>query len=91
MKKKIYYIGGITERDFYFYKSYSPSLSGDPSDSIVFNTLREAKAWAIACYQSDLDEIKGYIAEIRQTKKDDVLWRSEVDAWKKDIGEGEEW
>ena len=77
MKKKIFYIGVQTERDFYFYKSYSSKLS-HPNDSAVFNTLREAKAWAIGAYQCDLDDIKGYIAELRRTKKDNVLWEDEI-------------
>ena len=49
----------------------------NPNDSRVFNTFREAKAWVIACYQSDLNDIRGYIAELRRTKKDDVPWEDE--------------
>jgi hypothetical protein len=90
MKKKIYYIGCIGDRDFYFYKSYTPKLL-HRDDSRVFNTLREAKAWAIACYQCDLDDIKGRIADLRQTKKNDVMWESEIDFQEEDIGEKEEW
>ena len=76
MKKKIFYIGGMTERDFYFYRSYN-SKRMNPNDSRVFNTFREAKAWVIACYQSDLNDIRGHIAELRRTKKDDVPWEDE--------------
>jgi len=77
MKKKIFYIGVQTERDFYFYKSYSSKLS-HPNDSLVFNTFREAKAWAIGAYQCDLDDIKINIADLRRTKKDNVLWEDEI-------------
>ena len=81
MKKKIFYIVGSTgdrgHNDYYIYKKYGPELLHS-GDSCEFNTLKEAKDWAIGGYRTDINAAKVGIMNIKELRKDTVPWGSDL-------------
>lgn len=78
-KKKIVYVVGFTgdegQNDYYIYKKYGPGRLHS-TDTCAFNTLKEAKDWAIKGYRSIITDAQVGITNIKEYRKDTVPWDS---------------